>query len=102
MIDERTIWRGAARQIRVTVTTSEDVSGWTLVWRAGPKEGDAAVLEKSLSFASGTLFTATLTAAESDALALGALIVFVIRTNAGSEDVLGLEQYTVRDTVLAA
>lgn len=103
MANQTIIWRGMARQIEVTVTEDGDLSGWTLQWRIGTAEGSAAALQKSLTHSSGQLFIATLTAAESAALPLGAVIVFVVRTNAGSEDVLGNPaHYTVRDPVLAA
>lgn len=101
-LDTTIIWRGASRRITVTVDTEEDVSLWTLVWRLGSEEGQAAELEVELDYQSGTTFVETLTAAEASALSLGSKVVFVIRTNAGLEDVLGREQYTVRDAVLEA
>lgn len=97
----RTIWRGFPRAIRVLVDTTEDTTDWDLVWRAGRTKGSPASLELALTRQSASLFTATLTAAQSQSLETGAILVFVVRTNAGAEDVLGTEQYVVDDPVLA-
>lgn len=104
MDDDRIIWAGAVRAIRVTVTTSSDVSAWTVVWRLGTEPGTAAVLEKTLTMADAELklFTGTITAAQSAALDAGDYVVFVVRTDSGSEDYLGQDQFEVRAMVGAA
>lgn len=108
MANNRTIYRGTARSVEVTVRSTTNAAGWTLKYVLGYTDGSVGSVVMSLSYQSVSsgeyLFTTTLTAAQSQTLVKGRSVEGVVwRTDSGSESVLGEPQsFEVDDTPRAA